>query len=380
MDTYIPQKQLENLEKLLTPHKVIIIYGARRCGKTTLLNKFIEKKAVSDKYLFVNGEDINIKRIIESQSIEVFKNFIGDKEFLIIDEAQKIDNVGLNLKLIVDNIKDIKVIVSGSSSFELGRHTGEPLTGRKFTLKLYPLAQLELKNIEDYHETQANLEDRLIFGSYPEVILENSNEKKILYLREIVNSYLLRDILELEGIKKHNKILKLLQLLCFQIGKEVSFNELGRQLGMSKNTVEKYLDILEESFVIFHLSGFSRNLRKEITRGRRYYFCDCGIRNALINNYNNLSLRNDIGGLWENYSIVERLKKQHYENIFSNNYFWRTYDQQEIDMIEERGGKLTAYEIKWTEKKIKVPPQWKNTYKDSSYSLICRKNYLEFIT
>ncbi|MFC1668401.1 ATP-binding protein [Chlamydiota bacterium] len=376
---YIPQKQLENLKKLIAPNKVIIVYGARRCGKTTLLEKFTEEKEVIGKYLFINAEDITVKENLESQSIEKLKNFIGNNEYLLIDEAQKINNIGLNLKLIVDNINDIKVIVSGSSSFELGRHTGEPLTGRKFTLVLYPLSQLELKNIEAFHETQSSLENRLLFGAYPEVILDSSNEKRILYLREIVNSYLLKDVLELEGIKKHGMIVKLLQLLCFQVGNEVSLNELGTQLGMSKNTIEKYLDILQDSFIIFQLSGFGKNLRSEVTKTKKYYFYDNGIRNALINNFNPLTMRNDVGQLWENYIIIERLKKQTYENIFSNNYFWRTYSQQEIDWIEEREGCLFAYEIKWSKKEKQPPLQWSKSYKNSPFSLINQQNYLDFI-
>ncbi|MCK4445956.1 MAG: ATP-binding protein, partial [Candidatus Marinimicrobia bacterium] len=338
---YIPQKQLENLDKLLCPNKVIIIYGARRVGKTTLLHTFIEKQKNSqEKILFVNGDDIIVRQFMESQSINKLKEFVGDNTLLIIDEAQYISQVGLNLKLIVDHIQDIKVIATGSSSFELAKDIGEPLTGRKYTLKLFPLAQIEIGQIENRYETKANLESRLIYGSYPEIVIMNDNQKRKEYLKELVSSYLFKDILALEGIKHSRKLLNLLQLITFQIGKEVSHNELGRQLGMSKNTVERYLDLLQKVFVIFKRNGFSRNIRKEITKSPRYYFYDNGIRNALIANFNPLNLRNDIGQLWENYVAVELLKKQEYRRIQANNYFWRTYNKKEIDMIEEKDGKL----------------------------------------
>lgn len=374
---YIPQKQLKNLKKLLLPGKVIVIYGPRRCGKTTLLNKFLEK--TKEKYLLVNGEDVIVQNYLSSQSITKLKGFVGKNKLLIIDEAQKIKNIGLNLKLIVDHIKNIKVVATGSSSFDLASQVGEPLTGRKYTLRMFPSAQLEIAQIEEVSETEANLENRLIYGSYPEIILMDDIELKEKYLKEIVSSYLYKDILEIEGLKHSGKIVRLLQLLAFQIGQEVSYNELGGQLGMSKNTVEKYLDLLEKTFVIYKLSGFSRNLRKEISKNHHYYFYDNGIRNTIINNFNPISLRNDIGMLWENYIIVERIKKQEYLGIQTNNYFWRTYDKKEIDFIEEREGKLYAYEIKWGDKKIFPPKDWQLTYPDSNFLIISPDNYLKFI-
>lgn len=375
---YIPQKQLKNLKKSISPNRVIVIYGPRRCGKTTLINKFLEK--INQRYLLVTGEDIFIQEYLSSQSVEKLKEFIGKNRLLVIDEAQKIKNIGLNLKLIVDNIKDIKIIATGSSSFDLAQNIGEPLTGRKYVLKIFPLAQIEIKEIEEIFQTKANLENRLIYGSYPEIIVSNNNIEREKYLKEIISSYLYKDILELEGLKYSNKIVRLLQLLAFQIGKEVSFNELGNQLGMSKNTVEKYLDLLEKTFVVYQLPGFSRNLRKEISKNSRYYFFDLGIRNALINNFNSLKLRDDAGMLWENYIINERIKKQEYSEIFANNYFWRTYDGKEIDFIEERKGKLYGYEIKWQSKKIKPPKDWLETYKNAEYEIINKDNYLKFIT
>jgi len=323
---YISQRQLENLRSSLKPGKVVVIYGARRTGKTTLLNEFL--KGETEPCLLVNGEDIIIQGYLSSQSIEKLKAFVGNNRLLVVDEAQKVQNIGLNLKLIVDHIPDIRIVATGSSSFDLARGIGEPLTGRKITLVQYPLAQLELTTIEQRHETAARLESRLIYGAYPEIVLLEDNRERERYLKELVSSYLYKDILELEGIRQSAKISRLLQLIAFQIGKEVSYTELGASLGMSKNTVDHYLDLLEKAFVIQKLGGFSRNLRNEITKNSRYYFVDNGVRNALINNFNLLELRNDAGELWENYLVIERLKRQEYLRQSANNYFWRTYTKK----------------------------------------------------
>lgn len=376
---YIPQKQLENLEKLISPNKVVVVYGPRRCGKTTLINRYLEK-AGDQRYLLVSGEDITVREYLGSQSIAKLKDFVGKNSLLVIDEAQKVKEIGLNLKLVIDHIRGIKIIATGSSSFDLARDIGEPLTGRKYTLRLFPLAQMELMQMEQRVETEANLEGRLIFGSYPEVVLTNDNRLRERYLKEIVSSYLFKDILEMEGLRHPDKLVRLLQLLAFQIGREVSFNELGGQLGISKNTVERYLELLEKVFVVFKLSGFSRNLRKEITKNARYYFYDTGVRNALINNFNPLNMRDDIGMLWENYIIIERLKKQEYLGMSANNYFWRTYDQKEIDFVEEREGYLYGYEIKWKAGRLKPPRTWLEGYKNAKYDVINRESYMEFIT
>lgn len=375
---YIVQKQLENLKKLIQPGKVVVIYGARRTGKTTLINEFL--KGASGENLLVSGEDITVSSYLSSQSIEKLAAFVGQATLLIIDEAQKIPNIGINLKLIVDHIPGVRVVVSGSSSFDLARSTGEPLTGRKYTLRLYPLAQMEICQIEKIHQTDANLEGRLIYGSYPEVVLMRDNTGRQKYLQEIVSSYLYKDILELDGIRHSGKIIRLLQLLAFQIGREVSYSELGGALSMSKNTVERYLELLEKAFVLQKLSGFSRNLRNEIKKNSRYYFLDNGVRNALINNFNPLEQRNDAGELWENYLVLERMKKQEYLNVAANNYFWRTHTQQEIDFVEEREGRLFAYEIKWRKTKSSPPALWRKTYPDSSFASVHRGNYLDFIT
>jgi len=375
---YIRQKQLDNLSKIVSAGKVIVIYGPRRCGKTTLIKEYLKNSAIQQP-LLVSGEDITVHDYLSSRSIEKLKSFVGKARLLVIDEAQKIRAIGENLKLIVDHIPDISIIATGSSSFDLSRHVGEPLTGRKFTLRLFPLAQLELAQLETQVQTDANLESRLIHGSYPEVILAEDNTIREMYLKELVGAYLYKDILELEGIRQSHKIGRLLQLLAFQLGKEVSFTELGTQLGMSKNTIEKYLDLLEKAFVLIRLNGFSRNLRTEISKNPRYYFLDNGIRNALINNFNPLSVRDDIGMLWENYLVIERLKWQEYLLVSGNRYFWRTYDRKEIDLVEERAGRLNGYELKWTAGHRRVPKTWTAAYPGASFEVISRENYLGFI-
>jgi predicted AAA+ superfamily ATPase len=327
-----------------------------------------------------SGEDITIQDYLASCSVEKLKSFIGENRLLVIDEAQKIPRIGLNIKLLLDHREGLKVIATGSSSFDLAKDTGEPLTGRKFTLRLFPLAQLELCAIESRAETAAHLEERLIYGSYPEVVIADDNSFRQQYLRELTGSYLYKDILELDGLRHNDKLIRLLQLLAFQLGGQVSLHELGAQVGMSKNTVERYLELLEKAFVIFKVRGFSRNLRKEITKSCRYYFYDTGVRNAVISNFNPLRLRNDTGMLWENYCVAERVKKQEYRQILSNNYFWRTYDRKEIDWVEERGGALHGYEIKWSAaKKTKPPKDWLVAYPGSQYECISPENYLEFI-
>jgi predicted AAA+ superfamily ATPase len=375
---YVPQQQLENLRSLVQPGKVIVIYGARRVGKTTLLNKFSENLD-KETVLFVNGDDITARQFLESQSIENLKDFVGRHTYLIIDEAQYVQNIGLNLKLVVDHIPGIKVIASGSSSFDLAQNVGEPLTGRRFVLKLFPLAQMEISNLEKPHETAANLENRLIYGSYPEVVTIRDNLLRQEYLRELIASYLFKDILALEGIRYSDKLTRLLQLLAFQIGNEVSLSEIGRQLAMSKNTVERYLDLLEKVFVIFRLPGFSRNLRKEITKNSRFYFYDAGIRNAIVGMFNPLNLRDDTGKIWENYIISEIQKRREYRRLSSKFYFWRTYDRKEIDLIEDLAGKLCGYEIKWKQSRASAPKDWREYYPNAGFQVIHRGNYLEHI-
>ncbi|MGD9200257.1 MAG: ATP-binding protein [Chitinispirillia bacterium] len=359
------------------PGKVLVIYGARRVGKTTLVKKYIEQ--INNKYLYVTGDDLKVKEYLSSQSIEKLKAFVGKTNVLIIDEAQYIPKIGLNLKLLVDNINNLKIIATGSSSLELAKDVGEPLTGRKFTLKQFAIAQIELSEFESIYKTDENLESRLIYGSYPEVITANDNVFRENYLKELVGSYLFKDILQLEDIRNPDKLTRLLQLLAFQIGQESSLQELGSQLSISKNTVDKYISLLEKVFIIYHRDGFSRNLRNEISKTKRYYFFDNGIRNALIQNFNPISIRNDIGMLWENYIMSERTKAREYLLKTCNSYFWRTYKKEEIDLIEEYAGKLNAFEIKWKNKKVKEPSSWKKSYPESTFKIIHSENYLDFI-
>ena len=368
---------LPKIKQDLTPGKVVVIYGPRQTGKTTLLNEI--KRASKEKMLFVSGEDRFVQEWLSSRSIAILKKYIGDCKILMIDEAQHINQIGLNLKLIVDHIENIKVIATGSSSFELANQIGEPLVGRKWQFDLFPIAQIELKEREDYLSTKENLPERLIFGSYPEIITTVGLDKKKQLLNSIVDNYLFKDILALKELKRSQKLVDILKLLAFQIGKEVSVSELANNLNINFTTVERYLDLLTKIFIIIRVDGFSRNLRKEITKNSRYYFYDNGVRNALINNFNDLKTRNDVGQLWENYIILERLKKRSYTQIFANQYFWRTYDQKEIDLVEEREGKLYGYEIKWGDKKIKEPKIWRETYPNAKYKVINQENYLDFI-
>ena len=379
VEKYINRAIKNAFLKKMTPNKVLLLLGARRVGKTAFIEHFINDN-IKEPVLELNGEDMSTTEILKQRTVENYKRLMGKHTVLIIDEAQKIQDIGQILKLMVDKIEGIKIIATGSSVFDLANQLGEPLTGRKVTFNLYPLAQMEYSEEENIVQTKSLLEERLIYGSYPELLKYESYEEKAAYLNELVNSYLLKDILEHDGIKNSAKMINLLRLIAFQIGKEVSLEELGRQLGMSRSSVERYLDLLSKVFVIYKVSGFSRNLRKEITKTSRWYFYDNGIRNTLIANFNPIALRNDIGELWENYLLSERIKYQQYTGMIVNNYFWRTYYQQEIDWIEERGGNLFAYEIKWKDKKVKVPSAWRDAYPDSEYSVISQDNYLNFIT
>lgn len=380
MNTYIQRTIEASMVEKLQPNKVIVLLGARRVGKTLLLNHLIEH-SIHEPFLFFNGEDMAVQALLSQRTAENYKRLMGDKKLLILDEAQKLEDVGQILKFMVDTIEGLKVIATGSSVFDLSNKLGEPLTGRKYTFKIFPLAQMEYSAIENSVQTMAKLEERLIYGCYPELVHLPSNQEKADYLNEMVDAYLLKDILEFDGIRNAAKMLNLLRLIAFQIGKEVSLEELGRQLALSRNTVEKYLDLLSKVFVVYKLSGFNRNLRSEITKTNRWYFYDNGIRNALIRNYNPLSIRNDAGELWENYVLTERVKFQHYTNIQASNYFWRTYEQQEIDWIEESGGRLSAYEIKWNPAKtVRVPTAWTKAYPESSFQVIHPENHLDWIS
>jgi predicted AAA+ superfamily ATPase len=374
---YLVRELSNNILRKLQPNKVVIVFGARRVGKTVLVKEILEQ--VNEPVLTLNGEDINVHDKLAIRSVENYKQILGSYKLLYIDEAQKIPEIGLKLKLMIDEIEGLRIIISGSSSLDIHKDAGEPLTGRKYSFNLFALSENEYNQVEDSISKIDKIRERMIFGNYPELLHLPDREDKIDYLNEMVSSYLLKDILVYENIKNSQKIFNLLRLIAFQIGGEVSLQELGNQLGISKNTVEKYLDLLSKVFILHKVEGFSRNLRKEITKNSRWYFLDNGIRNAVIANFNPIESRNDIGSLWENYMISERLKYQEYHRLMSNNYFWRTYDQQEIDWVEEREGSLFGYEFKWKEDKVKIPTQWENAYPNASFEVINMENYNEWL-
>ncbi len=373
------ERAYEPLDNYLEPNKVLVIYGPRRVGKTTLLDQYLAKTPL--KYKYDSGDNLRVQQILGSQDFSQILAYIEGYELLALDEAQQIPNIGMGLKIIVDQVPGIRIIATGSSSFELGGQIGEPLTGRKRTLCLYPIAQCELLSQSTPFELHERLADYLVFGNYPEVLQASTEQGKRQILSEITNSYLLKDVLAFDRVKSSRTLLNLLQLLAFQVGNEVSLNEIAAQLGINLKTVQRYLDLLEKAFVLQRLGGFSRNLRDEITTKAKYYFYDTGIRNALIAQMNPLGLRDDIGALWENFVFIERQKFRAYQEIQANSYFWHTYRGQEIDLVEDRGGHLYAYEMKWSENaKIEPSPKWTSAYPRSSFQVITPANYLGFIT
>jgi predicted AAA+ superfamily ATPase len=367
---------INNLSK---NNKVILIYGIRRVGKTQLIKHIL--KQINTEYVLLNGENIEHIDLLKTRSTANYKRLLGKKKLLVIDEAQAIPEIGIKLKLMIDTIPGLNILATGSSSFDLNNQVGEPLVGRKKEYKLFPLAQMELSHYEDYLTTHSNLEERLIFGGYPELIHLDERNEKIEYLKDQINSYLLKDIIAFEGVKKRDKIVNLLKIIAFRAGSEISLEGIGRELQISKNTVDKYLDLLSKLFVIHKVSGFSRNLDNEITKKSKWYFMDNGIRNAIISNFNNFELRDDIGKLWENYFISERIKYQSYHRLQVNNYFWRHKNMQEIDWVEETENGLSAFEIKWNpDTKVRIPKQWEKAYGAARFVVINRDNYLDFIT
>ena len=372
------KRSYEPLDNYLQADKVLVIYGPRRVGKTTILQSFLSKTEY--KYKLDSGDNIRTQQILSSQDFNQILPYVEGYELLAIDEAQNIPNIGMGLKIIVDQVPGIRIVVTGSSSFELAGQVGEPLTGRKRTLNLFPMAQSELLSSNNRFELREKLADFLVFGTYPEVLTATNQKMRIEVLTEIANSYLLKDILVFDRVKSSRTLLDLLKLLAFQMGNEVSYNELAAQLSIDVKTVQRYLDLLEKAFVVIRLSGFSRNLRKEIRSKSKYYFVDNGIRNAIIAQFNGLDLRNDVGALWENFIFIERLKYRTYQFQYANMYFWRTYDKQEIDLVEEYGGNLHGYEFKWSSKKVPaVPRLWKVSYPQASFTVIRPDNYHEFI-
>lgn len=377
-----------NLTPFLKENRVLIIYGPRRVGKTTLLQDFLSKTSL--KYKLDSGDNIRIQELLGSQDFPRILEYAKGYELIVLDEAQLIPNVGMGIKILVDQVPGLKVIATRSSSFDLANkrslrsddlQVGEPLTGRKTTLTLYPVAQLELEAQYNRHELKQKLEEYLVFGSYPQVLTSKTKEEKIQILEELVNSYIFKDIFALQQLKGSKVLLDLLKLLAFQVGNEVSLNELATSLSIDVKTVGRYLDLLEKAFIIVHLTAFSRNLRSEVVSTSKYFFFDNGIRNAVISQFNSLDLRNDIGSLWENFLMMERMKKRSYKNIHGYSYFWRTYGQKEIDLIEERGGKIFPFEFKWSKKSKVLPPkEWTSAYPQAGDLLtVTSDNYLDFI-
>ncbi len=374
----ILKRQLQQtIESNLMPNKVIVLHGARRVGKTVLIKQIISN--YGGKVLYLNAEDGLTAELLKVRNIASYRRNFSGIQLLVIDEAQTIPEIGKILKLIVDEIKGIRIIATGSSAFDLLNRFGEPLTGRSITYHLFPFSQSELMQRQTAIEAKQEIENRLLYGSYPELFHYETIDEKRVYLYNLVHTYLLKDILILDGIRGASRIMDLLKLIALQTGNEVSSNELSKKLGMSKNTVDKYLDLLSKVFIIFPLRGFSKNLRKEISKSVKWYFYDTGVRNAIISNFSELILREDTGNLWENYLISERLKKHHYEMDFANLYFWRTYDQQEIDLVEEINGQLTAYEIKWGNKKAKKPIAWQKAYPDAEFKTINKNDFPHWI-
>lgn len=371
---------LRALEKIITnnlfKNKVIVLLGARQTGKTTLLKKIL---AQNKEGIWINGDEYDIQERFKNATSTQLKALVGNHKLVIIDEAQRLENIGLGLKLLYDCYPEIQIIATGSSAFELQNKTNEPLTGRKIEYLLFPLSYQEMKEHNTELIEKRHLNTRLVFGCYPEIINNEGNEIDVL--KFLSDSYLFKDILMLDTIKKPEKLIKLLQALAFQIGSEVSYNEIGNLIGLDSKTVESYINLLEKSFIVFKLNSFNRNLRNELKLSKKIYFYDNGIRNALISNFRIAEARQDIGALFENYLISERMKFNAYNKQYANRFFWRTKDQQEIDYIEDKNGVLYAFEFKWnTNKKVKISKTFLNAYPNSETKVITKDNYDEFLS
>lgn len=365
----------ENIKNRMGKGKAIVLIGARQTGKTTLMQNILEAYT---PHLFFNGDDPKDRSILEDINTEELRSLLGNYKTVFIDEAQRISNIGLTLKIITDQFKDVQLLVSGSSAFELSNRTNESLAGRKWEYCLYPICWKEFEHFIGYKEALKQLHLRLIYGFYPDVINSTGNEAQVL--KQLVSSVLYKDILAAGGIRKPDVLEKLLKALALQLGSEVSYNELAQLVGVDKNTISTYIGLLEQSFIIFKLGSFSRNLRNEIKNNRKIYFYDTGIRNAILGNFAPLELRQDKGALWENFLLSERLKLNHYRGSMASTYFWRTTEQQEIDYIEEENGKLSAFEFKWLKKlKSKIPITFTKTYQ-AEVNIIDSENFTEFLS
>lgn len=366
----------EQLTSRFGKGKVIIIIGPRQVGKSTLLREL--QKEMNQQTLFINCDEPDMRLMLENVTSTQLKSLIGNNTLVMIDEAQKVPNIGETLKLMADNIEEVQIVATGSSAFELLNKTNEPLTGRKFEFNLYPISIYELVMHHGKIEEQRLLERRMIYGLYPEIVNNPGNEQE--YLIELVNSYLYKDILSFQNIRKPDVLNKLLTGLALQLGHEVSYNELSQLIGVDKATVEKYIELLEKCFVVFRLSSFSRNLRNELKRTRKVFFYDNGVRNAILNNFAPLSLRQDVGALWENFMVSERVKQNSYNRDFRKIYFWRTQTQQEIDLLEEKDGVLYAFEFKWNPKKhANIPKSFADAYPEHRFEVITSGNYIDLL-
>lgn len=352
--------------------KAIVLVGARQVGKTTLLKRILNDK----KYLFLDGDDPTVRTLLSTPNTEQIRTLIGDHDLIFLDEAQRIQGIGLTLKIITDQFKHVQLLVSGSSSFDLGNELNEPLTGRKWEYELFPISWEEYEAYIGFLQSEQQLENRLLYGFYPDVLNNQGNEKEVL--KNLVNSYLYRDILAFSDVRKPEVLEKLLQALALQMGSEVNYNELAQTVGINKITVQNYIDILEKGYIVFRLKSFSKNLRNEIKQTRKIYFLDNGIRNMIIGNFNPLELRVDKGALWENFLVSERRKQNNYKASYSKMFFWRNRQQQEIDFVEERSGDIVAYEFKWEKNKVKFPEKFITTYNAKSHS-INRSNFRGFV-
>lgn len=366
----------EKIQPLLGGNKAIIVMGARQVGKSTLLNQLLGE---NKNALWLNGDDIDVQNLFHEMSSTRMRALLGNNKFLVIDEAQRIPDIGLRIKLVTDQVSDIQVIATGSSSFELASKVNEPLTGRKREFKMFPLTFKEMVSHSNLLDELRMIPHRLVYGYYPEVVSNPGDEKNTL--KELSDSYLYKDILSLDSISKPDKLVRLLKALALQIGSQISYNEIGNMISLDSKTVERYVDILEKSFIVFRLGSFSRNLRNELKASRKIYFWDLGIRNAIIGNLAQIENRTDAGELWENFAIAERLKQNAYQNSFAQSWFWRTQQQKEIDYIEEENGMIHAFEFKWNEHKArtKCPESFSTAYPDAFFQVITPKNIEEFL-
>ncbi|MRG48757.1 AAA family ATPase [Chitinophaga sp. SYP-B3965] len=365
-----------SIQKRLFKGKAVLLFGPRQAGKSTLVETLLE--AQDEEWLYMNGDDADVREILTNTSAAKLRAIIGNKKIVFIDEAQRVPNIGLTLKLITDQIKEVQVIATGSSAFELSSQVNEPLTGRKYEFMLYPLSFSEMVQHHGLLEEKRLIEHRMVYGYYPEIVTKQGEEEELLKL--LASSYLYKDLLMLEQIKKPLLLEKLLKALALQVGSEISYQEIAQTIGSDQKTVDKYIDLLEKTFVVFRLPALNRNVRNEIKKGKKIYFYDCGIRNAIINNFKPINTRTDVGALWENFLISERVKYLRYHGIDADQYFWRTTQQQEIDLVEDYDEKLKAYEFKWSKtEKVRFPQTFTTNYPDATTQIISPDNVEDFI-